>query len=125
MTWAWMALGLTVQWFVGLAFPKRIGKGLLTKPMWRWPVFGSARPTMVRSKQIFVLLALFYALVFGTALSDLYVTAGLWVLIIALYIDDYLFGDDEGKRRWDWVRNKVKWRMKLLQPAKAHPKDTA
>ena len=122
MTWAWMVLGLAVQWGMILMWPRRIGKGLVTKKMWRWPLIGSSLPTTVRSKQVFSLIAVFWTIQFGVA-DTIYGVAGFWVALIGLYLDDYLFGDDEGKRRWDWVRNKIRWKMALPEPAPQ--KDTA
>ena len=42
-----------------------------------------------------------------------------WLWCIALYLDDYLTGDDERWKRFkDWAGNKVKWRMELPVPAR-------
>jgi hypothetical protein len=44
--------------------------------------------------------------------------AAYFVPFVCLYLDDYLTGDDDKWRRfWEGVRNKIKWLMKLPQPA--------
>ena len=118
MNWMWMVLGVCVQLFVGGVFPKRLGRGLLTKPMWTWPLLRAKSPSAVRLKQLVVLWVIEFTLDMGTGIDDLLLTAGFWFLVIVLYLDDYLFGDDDGKRRWDWVRNKIKWKMELPEPAR-------
>jgi len=116
MSWGWVILGLAVQWFVMLAFPTRIGKGVLTKLMWSWPLIGSRLPVRVRMKQVFILIGIHWTIQFGITDTKVYGIAAFWCALIALYVDDYLFGDDEGRRRWESVRNKVKWRMALPEP---------
>lgn len=43
-----------------------------------------------------------------------------YLVICALYLDDYFTGDDDDmKKKWQEVRNKIKWKMKLPAPAPA------
>ena len=43
-----------------------------------------------------------------------------WGALIIVLLDDYLFGDDEWRKRlWEGVRNRVKWQMDLpAEPVK-------
>jgi hypothetical protein len=46
-------------------------------------------------------------------------TEAVFSVYILLEMDDYLNGDDDDrKRRWEGVKNKVKWLMELPAPAK-------
>lgn len=37
-----------------------------------------------------------------------------WAPLILVLLDDYIFGDDDAwKRRWEGVKNKIKWQMEL------------
>jgi len=39
-----------------------------------------------------------------------------WVPQILVLLDDWLFHDTDLKKKWDMVRNKIKWRMELPEP---------
>lgn len=40
-----------------------------------------------------------------------------WGGLILLYLDDYVNGDDDDpKKRWEGVKNKIKWKMRLPEP---------
>lgn len=48
-----------------------------------------------------------------------------WIVAIAFIVDDYYFGDDdERKKRWDLMKNKIKWLMDL-PPVPVEVKDAA
>lgn len=110
MDWMWL-LTLFVQFVVTIGFPRRFGNGrLLTRPMMQliphFPRHRSGARYLFRMGQLTV---------FGVAKN----VSGLpepilWSIFIALYLDDYMTGDDDQwKRRWEAVRNKVKWLMEL------------
>lgn len=62
----------------------------------------------------------FLVLVFVSPGVGVWGCAGVVLLIDALLVDDLLNGDDEQrKKRWDAVRNKIKWRMELPAPVPA------
>lgn len=39
-----------------------------------------------------------------------------WAPQIVVLLDDWLFHDTDLKKKWDMVRNKIKWRMELPEP---------
>lgn len=42
-----------------------------------------------------------------------------WGPVILVVLDDYFFGDDDAwKRRWEGVKNKIKWKMDLPEPVR-------
>jgi hypothetical protein len=47
----------------------------------------------------------------------------LWsIAVIALYFDDWMTNHDDFQKKWDLVRNKIKWKMELPEPAPAGSK---
>lgn len=96
--------------FVAMCFPRRVYRGrFLTEPLAR--KFGILN-VLVRITQIG------FMLVSVTILSVLerhgHPAFFYGVVSFALYLDDYLTGDDDRWKRFkDAVRNKVKWRMRL------------
>jgi hypothetical protein len=127
-TLAWIPLGLSVQLFVGICWASSVGKGrVLSRPLWRFRPFrygvyrgwdGGIRASGVRMLQIWALIAVYVPACFflGAAIT----VPTYWLLIIALYMDDYVTGDDERWKRFkQWARNKLRWRMVLSEQAEA------
>jgi hypothetical protein len=112
--WAWVILVLVVQLGCILLKPRNIGKGkYITMPLRR------ALPKIFdhmwcRLFQILLLIGIqlmIDAVMHGHLGFYLYCVG-----MIALYLDDYLSDDDDRKKFWDMVRNKIKWKMELPKP---------
>lgn len=106
--------------------PERLCRGLVTRMMARIPGLGWF--FRLNSTSMFPLAfgtakrALFVAIVSELAirpLSDPTVAELFYYLMVTLlFLDDYVTGgDDDWRKRWQEVRNKVKWKMELPQPA--------
>ena len=98
---------------IGYRFPRRLFRGVLTRKMCslvygtnarQWPV--DFQCLSIRLLQVVLLAVLSY-----TLLSSL----AFWLLQAGLYLDDLLTGDDDDRwrRRWESLKNKVKWKMRL------------
>lgn len=119
---AWVVLQLGVQLFVGFRFPRRIGKGrIFTRPFWGVPGFrpyispwdGTIYAANVRVAQFGVIFTTELALIF-TGLVGGWLNRVVNVVIILLYLDDYVTGDDEKWKRFkETLKNAVKWKMPL------------
>jgi len=108
---AYLGLYWTAQFFVALGFPKRYGNGFTGKAIRRWVKQPSSRVFVRYMAWFGVTIA-----VWGWHAPN----AIFWPVAIGFLIDDYVFGDDEDlKRRWQAVKNSVKWKMKLPEPAPA------
>lgn len=102
-----MVLGLGVQWTVILRWPDRLYKGRLLTAWIRRRVRLLQGGATCRISQII-----------GIGVLTRTFPAGIqWIAFIALYLDDYLTGnDDRWKRFKDEAHNKVKWLMELPAP---------
>lgn len=125
MYFAWVMSGIFVQWFMDSFFGKRVGKGLISRLLAKLRVFGK-RPFEAsrwwgrRIRQLLAMYATLFALYIGPWFDtdDLTPCYVFWAVFIILYLDDYLFGDDDNfKRFWEGVRNRIKWKMELPEPA--------
>lgn len=68
---------------------------------------------------MYIFVALLTALVFDGHMEEI----TRYMILILIELDDYVNGDDDDrKRRWDWVKNKIKWKMELPQPVPAGSK---
>ena len=106
-----------------LFHPNRFGRGkILTRPLirlLRLPENDYLVRNFVRASQVFVLLIWLSVMVFTHAMSRDKRMFIYFTLVTALYLDDYLTGDDDKWKKFkDAVRNKIKWKMELPQPAR-------
>lgn len=59
-------------------------------------------------------LPLLFSGVVNSANARYAVFFGVYILLL---LDDYIFGDDENRKKMrEWARNKIKWKMKLPAP---------
>lgn len=112
--WAWVIFVLAVQLGCMLLKPQNSGRGKrITMPMRRR--FKFYDNPWCRVLQIFTLVGLQTVLSIPMGHKSFYVYC---ILMCALYIDDYFSDDDDHKKFWDTVRNKIKWKMELPKPVK-------
>jgi len=105
-----MATGLivlTIQLSAIFLYPRRHSRGYLSR--WALPFFMKRfsffGPSLLRLSQILACWILIPS-------NKLY-----FIAIAILYIDDVLFGDDDQtKKRWESVKNRIKWKMELPAP---------
>jgi hypothetical protein len=109
--WAWFALALGVQLTVTWIFPQRVNKGkILTQPIVRF----FPQPWLARTSQIFANYGAYELCRYGLNLPVKPLNVIYWTVYIALYMDDYLTGDDDKWKKFkDAVKNKIKWLMDL------------
>lgn len=111
--WAWIILVLGVQLGCILLKPQNSGKGkYITMPLkHKFPkIFNN---TWCRLIQILLLVWMEIVLQWPLGHKSFYLYC---FGMIALYLDDYLSDDDDRKKFWDTVRNKIKWKMELPKP---------
>lgn len=104
---AWLALVLLAQFIVpdSRVFRGRVLTGSMQRVV-RWRRTDHRGRWLFRVIQIGTVIAAFLV-----GLLPLHLEQGI---VVALYLDDYLTGDDDRRRRFrDAVRNKVKWLMQL------------
>ena len=117
---AWNGLMLSAQFGVSLLRLSCIGKGrLFSRPLWRFRVFapmvmpwGSIIGTYTRLKQIIVFGSAYVGGTILTGTSSELPTIIYCAVMVLLYLDDYLTGDDE---RWDRVKQFFKKKIGLLK----------
>lgn len=118
--WTWLIFTIMIQLGSQLLNPKGYQRGkLLTLPMRK------AMPKMFdhnfcRLTQLWIVLLplnVFLSFFIGKWSNYVY-----FILVIALSLDDYLTNDDNFKKWWMEARNKIKWKMKLPEPAPAGSK---
>jgi hypothetical protein len=110
--WLWMIFTLFVQVLCPMLNPKGHQRGkILTMPLRKRVKFFDSE--WCRTKQIFVLIVINIPVSLFVHFS----TYIYFFIIIALFLDDYFTNDDDMKKWWMEVRNKIKWKMELPQPA--------
>lgn len=109
--WSWMIITVCIQIGAQIIKPRTYGRGkYLTMPLRKkWPrMFNHI---FCRTVQVFMLLGVY--VVISSFWSPFFYIYCL--ILIAWSVDDY-FTDDENKRKFkEFVRNKIKWKMKLPQ----------
>lgn len=112
-TWELLSLGFFVQLFVGVfhQWGRKAGKGKLTRLHAKLLRKSHMHPPYFRfSWQLVPMLAVELSLIWMPEHQLNYVVQTYWIVVIVLYMDDYLFGDDDQwKRRWEATKNKVRW----------------
>lgn len=106
---SYFVIAIVVQFYVIFFHHRRLCKGVITRA-WRKVVrvnpFGAFGPAAWRV--IFQYCPLIPVTMFLLGEPYAYRIQMLW--LIALYLDDWLFGDDDAnKRRKEALKNKVKW----------------
>lgn len=102
---AWFAIGLGIQLGLPLVKPRNLARGYITRWMMRLTHTPSEFRYFYRILQLFMLLSL--------EIATLLHPVGYWVIVVVLYGDDWLFGDDEFKKKLKEAKNKIKWKMKV------------
>lgn len=117
--WSWLILTVAIQFIAPAANPKGYQRGkLLTMPLRKRVKFFDNHSC--RTKQIILICVptdFIGHMIIGNFMSYIY-----FLSIIALFIDDWLTNHDDFKRFGDFVRNKIKWKMKLPSPVPAGSK---
>lgn len=120
-TTTWIVLSLIAQVSLPMLNPRGYQRGrILTMPMRRMfpKLFDHAA---CRIAQLFCLVPLDW-FAHSVSSADTTISIVFSIVVIALYFDDWLTNHDDFKKKWDWVRNKIKWKMKLPVPAPAGSK---
>ena len=108
----WIVVGFAAQVGQGIFYPYSIGKGIINKKI-------LSRIKMDRRTLggRFAFLFFWIAVSFGIeAIAHISQVIVYWGGIIILVLDDHLNKDDNYRKYWDLVRNKIKWKMELPQP---------
>lgn len=107
INWVWFALYFVaaegLYWF----WPNRVGNGYSARWLKRWVEFPYFRFVMR------------YVLWVGIAIIVATGNAIFWGVAVSFVLDDYFFGKDNNwRRKWDFVKNHIKWLMELptIQP---------
>jgi hypothetical protein len=109
--WFWAITTALAQNIAIVCWPTRYTNGLASK-LWRRIIRWPRTPFWLRVAQITVVFAIAKPLPGHLGVAVYY--GGVLVLVL----DDFLFGDDQDwRKRWEGVRNRIRWRMKLPQPA--------
>lgn len=122
-----LVLQFVCQFGVGLFYRSRVGRGrLLSRPLARYRPFSPMTLfgpiwSLLRLKQL-LLLILLWAPARFTGLIPPWTTEAFNLAVAALYLDDYLTGDDERWKRFKELKNKVKWRRFRAAPALSSPR---
>lgn len=116
--WSWLVLTLAIQLIAPVANPRGFQRGkFLTMPLRkRVKFFYNA----CRTKQLFFICLpadIIGHIIIGNFMSYIY-----FMSVIMLYLDDWLTNHDDFKKFGDFVRNKIKWKMKLPMPQPAGSK---
>lgn len=112
--WAWAIL----FWVLTLAviFAERECKGIITRR-----VISRVPPARLWATG-FSAFNYRYALIGTVAFAASFFTPNFmhdmlwWGSQTVVVLDDWLFHDTDFKKKWDMVRNKIKWRMELPEP---------
>lgn len=127
MSWLWHVPGIIVWWMIFSIVsellvlslkPANIGRGYLTRMLARLPEIGSffrGDPRKVMGPRLLLCLVIGMMVVIATQ-SDIVGGSVMYGLIVIFFIDDYYNGDDNWRKRWQEVRNRIKWKMKLPAP---------
>lgn len=122
----WVTLPIIAMVVVSLNKPNAFCRGrLLSRPL--WSLFPSSKPIPVsiicRIVQMVGALSVAFTLEILVGWDATVVNMLYGLALLALWLDDWFTGDDdERKRRWEAVKNKVKWLMVLPRPV---PQGTA
>lgn len=100
-------------------YPDRYCRGIISRKMrklFRWPDNFFLSFAAFRIGQMTLLALLQNFIIIHVSNNSFY-----WIGIIILFLDDAFFGDDDDrwKRRWQAVKNKIKWKMVLPKPQTA------
>lgn len=91
--------------------------------LFRWFFIKKPPEQLFRRFMVFSAIV-YYGVLLQLPLSDFQTGALFFAFFTVLALDDYLNGDDDDrKKRWDWVRNKIRWLMEL--PAKPQEEPAA
>lgn len=125
----WLGAWLLISIWLQAVFPKRYDNGYIARFQKKIVTF------VVGPKQFSLRWFGFDLLVFvvlmtpiGIAIGKLLALVGFeelddkgaWIALLLRLLDDYLNGEDDGwKKRWEAVKNKVKWKWTpAMEPAK-------
>jgi TctA family transporter len=108
----WMLLAIGSEIVVKRVYPKRFMKGIISRFITR----RLGRFGILKVEGVLIITLYVSCRVSGSDLPFILFP----LFIIARILDDYINGDDdERKRRRMWLRNKLKWKMKLPELAPA------
>jgi hypothetical protein len=116
--WFWLVLMIIVGWATGRYYQANFANGILT----RWParLIKLPRPLNRRLMRLFQTLFIYAWFLAHLSNSNQYFIVTFIAPLIVLDLDDVLTSDhdDRWKRRWQAVRNKIKWKMDIPVPAR-------
>lgn len=117
----WLVLSLMVQIMCPMLNPRGHQRGkILTAPLRKtFPKLFDH--FFCRLFQIFILFGV-YTVMKIVGLPEAVAGPIYFILLILLYLDDYFTNDDNHKKWWAEVRNKIKWKMELPAPVPAGSK---
>jgi len=110
------AVGYLTLWFflslaLHIAWPTRFRNGYIMRAI-RKIVHKPKESTWVWLS--FIGVALLVSSLVETVSSDRAGDVVYWMILLGQLLDDYLNGDDDSwKKRWEGVKNKIKWLMEL------------
>lgn len=121
----WFIAWIGLVFWVSLSYPQRYCRGIISRK-WQKVIFRNRnvdkwgehfQRLTTRMSQLLAWGMVAAALHYGPAKWDV-PDAIYWPVAAIPYIDDVLTGDDDDrwKRRWQAVKNKLKWRMVLPAP---------
>lgn len=131
MYWALMGAWVMICLWVASVYPQRVNKGYISRAHMRIARKIYKRPAEPTWRYIgcwligffVVMWSLTLVLVFVVSMMGLSVAHGeFWIVAIIREFDDVLNGEDDAwKKRWDSVKNKVKWKWTpAMEPVRNH-----
>lgn len=114
----WMLLAIATEIVLLSLKPANIGRGYLTRMLTRLPRIGRifrGDPRKVIGPRLLICLLIGIVVTFVT-LNEIIGGSVMYGLVVVFFIDDYYNGDDDWRKRWQAVRNRIKWKMRLPAP---------